>query len=355
MKAESLRVGDVVVEELDVASLSDPDVDALTTFENAIRVESMPDDPPLTAEMVRDDYENWADYVEHRVFVARTPDGEIVGEAEPSWARTKENAHLVQTELDVHPDHRRRGIGTALLRCVADLAEAAGRSTVMAVVTDRVPAGEAFAKRIGARVGLSQHINRVVIDEVDREMVRRWIDEGPARAPGYSLVAVDGTYPDDLIADIVDLHKVMNTAPREDLEMDDWEPTPEQARQNEAVNLATGLERWYLAARHDESGRLVGWTEVGWVPETPRTVWQWGTGVRPEHRGHALGKWLKAVMLERIMNERPDVIDVRTGNADSNAAMLGINHALGFKPYQTYVTWQVKVDRVKDYLAGSST
>ena len=118
--------------------------------------------------------------------------------------------------------------------------------------------------------------------------------------------------------------------------------------------MQTRLERWYLAAKHDDTGRLAGWTEVGWVPDTPQTVWQWGTGVRPEHRGHALGKWLKAVMLQRILDERTDVIDIRTTNADSNDAMLGINHALGFRKLFTNLYWQVTVEKAKAYVEATS-
>lgn len=36
----------------------------------------------------------------------------------------------------------------------------------------------------------------------------------------------------------------------------------------------------------------------------------------------------------------------RTSNADSNAPMLGINTALGYKPYLGNTTWQVPVKHV---------
>lgn len=354
MTIELDRVGDVAIEEVDLRSLSDADFEAMNTFLNVLRAESNPEDPPQPVEVYAAWIRNMPDYIVDRHFLGRRASGEIVASGEASWMKTEENKHVVNAGVSVRADNRRRGLAKALLGRVVEAADAVERTLLMGVSNDRVPAGEAFARRIGAEIALAQHINRLLISEVDRAMVERWIAEGPERAPGYSLVAVDGWYPDDLVEQIVDLGMVMNTAPRDDMDIEDWVWTVEQAHARDKALFAIGTERWYLAARHDATDRLVGWTEVSWEPSTPKTVWQWGTGVRPEHRGHALGKWLKAVMLKRIMDERPGVEDVRTGNADSNDAMLGINHALGFKPFHTHVTWQVKVDRVKDYLAGTN-
>ena len=145
---------------------------------------------------------------------------------------------------------------------------------------------------------------------------------------------------------------VMNTAPRDDLDIEDENMLPSHQREWERVAQARGEEWWAIFARQDASGQFVGYTHVSYDPKVPNTVWQYGTAVRPEHRGHAIGKWMKATMLRRIMDERPQVLDVRTGNADSNDAMLGINHGLGFRPFVAATWWQVKLDTVRDYLEG---
>jgi hypothetical protein len=48
----------------------------------------------------------------------------------------------------------------------------------------------------------------------------------------------------------------------------------------------------------------------------------------------------EAAMLERIRRELPTVARVRTTNAFSNAPMLAINDALGFKIVSTHTEWQ---------------
>lgn len=72
--------------------------------------------------------------------------------------------------------------------------------------------------------------------------------------------------------------------------------------------------------------------------------------VHPDHRGQGLGKWLKAAVLLDLPGEFPGVQRVRTGNADSNAAMLGINRALGFAPAFGRTDWQ---GRARELLEAS--
>jgi hypothetical protein len=48
-------------------------------------------------------------------------------------------------------------------------------------------------------------------------------------------------------------------------------------------------------------------------------------------------------MTLRILDERPEVDDIRTGNADSNDAMLGINREMGYRPLLATTGWELDV------------
>ncbi len=143
---------------------------------------------------------------------------------------------------------------------------------------------------------------------------------------------------------------VMNTAPKGELTLDDVTVTSAQLRQREAFLAARHSTRWVAYVRALRSRTLAGYTEMTWNPANARVLSQGDTGVQPNFRGHGLGKWLKAAMLERALSEKPAVRHVRTGNADANAPMLKINHALGFRLRMAEVVWQVERVTLHAYL-----
>jgi hypothetical protein len=205
-------------------------------------------------------------------------------------------------------------------------------------------------QRLGARPGLPAHSNQLVLADLDRDLVRRWIEQGEQLAGEFELGWWVGAYPEDDLEAIADLWRVMNQAPRGDLDMEDFNFTPAQLREMDAAMQARGTERWSVYARERASGRLAGYSEVFWNPKRGYFMYQGNTGVFPESRNRGLGRWLKGAMLERVLRERPEVRYVRTDNADVNAPMLKINTELGYKPYLAQTFWQVEVERVRAYL-----
>jgi mycothiol synthase len=230
------------------------------------------------------------------------------------------------------------------------VARAEGRTRLLGNTFGTVPAGNAFAAEVGAEMKTAQHLNHLPTAEVDRSLLERWVAEGPKRAEGYELLAWDGAIPEEHLTAFIDLFLVMNTMPRDDLQINDFTITEAEWREQETQMDAVGAERWMLVARRVSDGALAGFHDVYWMPHEPNLINVGATGVRPEHRGHALGKWLKAVMTLRILDERADVEDIRTGNADSNDAMLGINHAMGYRPLLAAEAWEVPAEVAAKWL-----
>jgi len=325
---------------------------AVTAFRNAITAERFPDDPPKSWEQTRAELTSMPPFVDlHAWGVYPAGRAEIVASGVLVMLRTEENQHMAQFELSILPAWRRQGLGTRLLRQQAAVARAAGRRLLIGNTYGRVPAGAAFMQRIGATVGLESHINQLDLADLDRTLLAAWQAQALERAPGYQLGLWAGPYPEADLPAIVEMLKVTNTAPRGDLAMDDFLWTPEQLRQQEAALAHEGTERWTLYVRAPETGELAGFTSIFCERSEPTIAHQGFTAVWPQYRNIGLGRWLKAAMLDKILRERPAVRYIRTGNADSNAPMLKINHALGFKPYQAEQVWQVGVDRVDQYLA----
>ena len=341
----------VTILPFDLAGASDREYAALNRHFNRARAETLPDDPPTPLEETMARLRNIPPFVALHPWAGWSADGEeMLASLVVSFLKTEENRHLAQFEIEVHPEYRRRGIGRELLRLAVGVARAEGRRLMMTGTNGRVPAGAAFLERIGAERGLEEHTNQLVLADLDTALVARWQAAGRERATGFTLGSWDGPYPEDQIEAIAALNEVMNTAPREKLDMEDMHFTPEHLRQMEQGMVAAGTQRWTLYAAEAGTGRFAGFTEVYWNPNRPLVVSQGGTGVFPEFRDRGLGRWMKAAMLDRVLRERPQAEFVRTGNADSNAAMLGINQALGFKPYLSHCIWQLDTEKALGYL-----
>ncbi len=330
------------IEAVDPAIAPDADVREAALLQQLLVHERIAEDPLSPVEVFMDRFRAKVTSEWHAVFIARDAHGRIAGRAFVGRELDDpENAHIRWCEVGVHPAHRRRGVGRALLGRIVDACVDQGQDLVfMGQTTDRIPAGEAFARAIGGAPGLDMRSNQLDLAAVDRAKVTEWATIDPK---GYRLARIDAAVPAELMAPYIEAVGGMNDAPRGALRMGNWRVTEAQVHDRESWFRQAGIEWWLLLAIHDASGAGAGFTEVSHDPRVAHLVHQQGTAVIEAHRGHRLGLWMKAAMLRRILAERPAARYVRTGNANTNAQMLAINTQLGFVHAWSTVLWQLAI------------
>ena len=261
------------------------------------------------------------------------------------WSNVAGDERVMECDVLVHGDHRRQGIGSRLLRTICGTTAEEGRSLLTWSTFDAAPAGEAFSRRVGGQAARVNRTSELVLADVDWTMVESWAAGSRRRHAGYRVETIEGVFPEDLRADAAVLHHIMNSAPRENLDVGDVIIDEAFVAELDRALVEAGRTRWTVLVR-GQSGACIGGTEVTFEPAGPPVAHQQNTGIDPGHRGRGLAKWVKAVMLERLRLEAPRVERIRTDNAFSNAAMLAINDRLGFKVISKRIDWQAEVGDV---------
>jgi GNAT superfamily N-acetyltransferase len=329
-------------EPFDWTSATDAQAEARHSLCSIVRSELFPGDVAPPVEHLRGLALQLPFFGRKHEWAAWADDGQMAGWAQLEVEYVGSNREFAEFKTEVHPAHRRRGVGSALLQTVTDAAREDGR-TMLGTAAYEGTAGEPFLAHAGAENRQVFRQSRLQMSDVDPNMLREWVVRAAERAAGYSLVGWDDPCPEEYLDAFTEVVHVMNTAPLDDLDIEDEIWTPEETRAWQASLQARGHQGWVLAARHDATGRFAGFTEMGFWPWEPQRAAQGDTGVDPAHRNLGLGRWLKAAMLQRLLRERPDVRHVDTGNAGSNRPMLAINVALGFKPQWLGGFWQLEI------------
>lgn len=339
------------IREFSVNEATEAEFVALHQYENEMRSERLPEDPPKSLASVKADWQTVPPFLKMRMWLVWDgAETAVIAKGLIAYTESDDNQHLAQVAVDVLPAYRQQGIARQLLALIVPVAEAQGRRLLVGNTNGRVPPGDKFMERLGGSRGMATHINQLALADLDQDLMKSWLQIGQKQSAEFNLGLWQGPYPEAQLDEIVALHEVMNQQPYDDLDVEDFHVTGEQLRQIEANLVAQGIERWTFYMQERATGKLAGYTELAFVPDRPAVASQGDTGVFPEFRGKGLGRWLKAAMLEKVLVERPFVHFVRTGNADSNAAMLKINRELGFKPYQSQTIWQVETEKVRKYL-----
>lgn len=239
--------------------------------------------------------------------------------------------------LDVDPQFRRQGVGSALLEWTEERARAGGRQLLLgevyAPVGDReTHADREFALKRGYSVA-SVEIVRSLPLPVDADLLAGQRQKA-AEAMGdeYEVtVHVDGV-PDELRQGVCDAsNRLILDAPTGDVDFEPESMTVEDYQTMLDHQRATGRTLVTAVARHTGSGVVAAYTDLVYPTADRDIVFQWGTLVLPEHRGHRLGMAVKVANLEELARIAPGRRSVQTMNDEQNPWMVRINVDLGFQ------------------------
>ncbi|MFG1706503.1 GNAT family N-acetyltransferase [Nonomuraea sp. M3C6] len=88
---------------------------------------------------------------------------------------------------------------------------------------------------------------------------------------------------------------------------------------------------------------MAGFTEILIRAGEQRRALQYDTAVVPKHRGHGLGRWLKAAMVGRLRAEQPGHHRDRDGQRPGQRPHAPVNQHLGFREHRRSHEYQLDV------------
>jgi mycothiol synthase len=310
--------------------------DDVVAVAQAIDLELDPGDPPTPRGELAGRWFAPAPNRRMHVWLA-TIDGTAVGAAVSQQELDGVNDAVAELDAMTVAASRRRGVATALVRAALPVLAADGVSSLLGwTATD---AGASFCAALGMTHRSDDRCSRLRVEDVDAHQQQRWIDDGAVSAAGYRLEGWVGVVGDEWIEPLAQALGAMVDEPLDDI---DWQPralTPARVREREQSWHRMGYDTvTSLALAPDGTG--AGASQILVSRLRPPIGAQADTGVVAHHRGHRLGRWLKAANLHRALEHQPALELLETYNAESNPHMLAINVDMGYRPHRVYGTYQ---------------
>lgn len=242
----------------------------------------------------------------NRVVLVAVTGSEIVGYANIYLPEPNAVGPRVRITVQVPPEYRGAGIGTALLERVEALSIEAGASRLLVVAAED---SRDFAVRRGFTIGRQLSHSRAELSAVPAP---------PPTPDGLQVVDYNAVQPEQI-----------------------WHATVAVAHGDPSgLSSAPPYDEWFAVEwnhpdlRRDLSIAVLDGAEVlSFVSTTAdperKVIWSALTGTIPSGRGRGLAKLVKATALGRARDA--GMIAAHTGNDSGNAPMLAVNEWLGYR------------------------
>jgi mycothiol synthase len=328
---------DLVIEETSLPGLCAEVVAEICELKSAIWRELAPSDPLMTPDAALSELLSAPAQTTERLVVAKLA-GKVAGIGISHRPTSSVNANLLTVTVEVHPSHRRCGLGRLLLAALVSAGREAGCDSILGW-GPRTEATNNFWEAFGVPEVQRSSRSRAIIATIDVDLMASWEAASAARSAGYHLRSFVGACPDQYMDLYTTALNGMQDAPSDGLDQS-YEPLDKVGVRSYEARLAERGGTGHVILAVDSAGNAAGITEVATFDHTPRVVFQQTTAILPAHRRQGLGRWLKAEMYRHIIDWLPDADVIETGNADSNEPMLAVNAEMGFAPFLSYTIRQ---------------
>jgi GNAT superfamily N-acetyltransferase len=266
-------------------------------------------------------------------------------ETAPSY---KGNEKIVNFNLEILERHRRKGIGSKALKLLEQKCDQKQKKIL--ITETFVPEAKKFFESLGAKVGQVATDNVLKVKNIDKDMLKEWIQEGEKKNPKTTIKTVVNRIPEEEVEEFCkSFTEAAKDEPKDDLEKGDEIFTVRELREKEAEDQKVGA-KIITTYTIEEDKTISGFSVMKSYPGREKQLLQSLTGVLARHRGRKLGKWVKAKTLLYALEIIPEAEEIITGNADSNESMLYINKKMGFKKVKEFIFWQITLEQLKKYL-----
>ena len=203
----------------------------------------------------------------------------------------------------VHPEHRRKGIGRALLTAAKQECRHRGVQSFLVVCEEASQSGQAFAQAVGGEYCFSEY--RMEIDRGAFVRLRH-------RQKTIVLHKAETKDIDVLVA----------------IRTDSFDYTREESRQEIVQWLQEANQRFYIGRLRDKP---IGMLRLAMF-ET--SVFISTFGILPEHRGRGYGRQILMGAIDRLIAESWEHIMIEVETDNRNA--LSLYHSCGFQELTAY-------------------
>jgi GNAT superfamily N-acetyltransferase len=324
--------------------VSPDDLDQVAAVADILEAARLVDDPeahpPLVPELASELRYGWdLQPDEHFLYVPDGADSPVATLAIDLPKR--DNRQLFWLRLVVHPEHRRRGHGSAIMAEVLRMAEQAGRSILWVEAVEEDAGARKFVERFGFGYASHDARRRQRLAEVDQDAVQQLWAEAQTAAADYRLERLLPPVPEQTLQEMIEVTAAINDAPMGELTYEGEVFDLQRMRDVEAARHGRGDQSYRVIARHRGTGEVGGHTNVVISPHRRKLGFQADTAVARSHRGHRLGLLVKIDMMRWLSQAEPQLEVIETWNNAENRFMIQVNEALGYRLSQTLATYEL--------------